>query len=255
MCFVCFLNLEVKLWLCTDKRSGCFAVCALYRHPQKQPCTKHGEVHTALQGLEVFLSSATQIVSRHKNSISSSSLGYVGVQFWFSDEDIQYLATSGIAFFYSLHFWLRETNLPVSCLLIERLRTWHAHCCLAMLVSGFELKLSLLLKITHTNKTLFPDILRWSHFLRLILLVKGHLAQCKNIFKGQVFSCLFLFSGVWYDGFESLWLIRLQWFMSKKCIFSKAQASSATGLWILVKFVNSSALPGTVLGKRTEMLV
>lgn len=43
--------------------------------------------------------------------------------------------------------------------------------------------------------------------------------------------------------------------MSKKCILSKAQASSATRLWIMVKFVNSSALPGTVLGKRTKMLV
>lgn len=117
-------------------------------------------------------------------------------------------------------------------------------------------KISLLVKMTPTNKTVFSDVLRWSHFLGLILLVKGHVAQCKNIFKGQVSSWLFLFSeGLWYVGFESLWLIRLQWFMSKKCILSKAQASSATRLWILVKFVNSSALPGTVLGKCMEMLV
>lgn len=157
---------------------------------------------------------------------------------------------------FSLHFWLKETNLPVSCLLIGRVRTWYERCCLAMPVNGFELKISLLLKITPTNKSVFWDVLRWSHFLHLILLVKGHLAQCKNIFKGQVSSWKFLFSeGLWYVGFESLWLITLQWFMSKKCILSRAQASSATRLWILVKFVNSSALPGIVLGKRTEMLV
>lgn len=143
----------------------------------------------------------------------------------------------------------------MSCLLIERVRPWHAHCCLAVPVNGFELKISLLLRITPTNKTVFFDVLRWSQFFHLVLLVKGHLAECKNIFKGQVSSWLFLFSGVWYDGFESRWLIRLQWFLSKKCILSKAQASSATRLWILVKFGNSSALPGTVLGKRTKLLV
>lgn len=125
--------------------------------------TVQGEVRKALQRLEIHLSSLTQVVSRHKNNISYS-LGYVGLQFPFSDEAIQYLANFWNCFFYPLHFWLKEANLPASCVLIEKVRTWHAHYCLAMPVHRFDLKISLLLKIAPTNKTVLSDVLRWSHF-------------------------------------------------------------------------------------------
>lgn len=54
--------------------------------------------------------------------------------------------------------------------------------------------------------------------------------------------------------FESVWLIKLQWFMNKQYILSNVQASLATRLWLLLNFVNSAALIGTVLGKRMKLL-
>lgn len=54
--------------------------------------------------------------------------------------------------------------------------------------------------------------------------------------------------------FESVWLTKLQRFMNKQCIFSDVQTSLATRLWLLLNFVNSSALIGMVLEKRTELL-
>jgi len=73
--------------------------------------------------------------------------------------------------------------------------------------------------------------------------------------KGQVSSRLFCFQkwlGV--KDFESLWLMALQWFVNKQCIFSNAEASVATRLWILLKFMNSSALTATVLERGQKCL-
>lgn len=138
-------------------------LCVVIHKSSLVVLTVQGEVHKALQRLAIFLSSLTQMVSRHKNNISYS-LGYVRLQFPFSDEAIQYLANFWNCFYYPLYFWLKEANLPASYLLIEKVRTWHAHCCLAMPVHGFDLKISLLLKIAPTNKTVLSDVLRWSHF-------------------------------------------------------------------------------------------
>lgn len=52
---------------------------------------------------------------------------------------------------YSMCFWLKETNLPVDCLLTESVRAWHACCCLATPVNGAELKICLLYK-NHSYK-------------------------------------------------------------------------------------------------------
>lgn len=57
--------------------------------------------------------------------------------------------------FYSVHFWLKETSLPVARLLTESARAWYARHCLAMPINGAELKILLLYKnYTHIQNSI-----------------------------------------------------------------------------------------------------